>query len=830
MTAPASRFPRLSRRVRSNDATFAAGRASTLAPAPRPLTLALRAALLGLALGSVAVPRIASAQTATAQANAHAYGIAAGPLEPALNQFARAAGINLSYDAAAVSGLATQGLSGSYGIEAGLRRLLDGTGLEAVPQAGSGYSLRKAVATAAAPAAAGPTLPAVEVRGQREPSAATEGSGSYGARAVTMFGKAPVARKDIPSSVSVLTRQQLDDQDIRTLQDALLYTPGLTSVNYGDGSAYFNARGFPVNVQYDGISLLNGIQYQSQFDLAMYDRLEVFRGPSGLMDGQGALGGSVNLVRKQPGDKFRFVSETSVGSWAALREMVDVTGPLNEAGTLRGRAVAVGSKSNSFVDGQGSKLGLAYGVIEYDLTPRTTVSLSAAYQVNPLDDFDYGVGVDTSGTPVTGPRGRSQNYGPGWNTSYQSMQEVNGTVTHRFDNDWKSQTTLYYRHALSRGTYAYAATPQAGTGLADYFGQGQRNTNEWLGFDSSVSGTVKLFGREHHLLFGANYSSLWQDSLNTYADLGTHDIFNPVIPAPDLSHFDDGTDTRTIQYGMYGQARLQVLEPLSLVLGGREVWFQQKTRAVLPAPGGDWSVAASEEHKFIPYAGLVYSITPQLSAYTSYAKIFSPQTQTTFSGGALPPFSGEQYEAGLKAAFLDGRLNASVAAFRINGSDLAVADQDHPTGSVASGAVRSQGWEAELAGTPLPNWNLSAGYTLLNTRYTSSPTLQGSAYDAEEPRHLFKLATSYRLSSGPLAGTFLGASMLAQSGTTRGYWAQGGYALFNARVGYRFNRHVEAFLALNNIADRHYYARVPNSFFGEFGAPRNVTATLRLTY
>ncbi len=189
--------------------------------------------------------------------------------------------------------------------------------------------------------------------------------GTYASKDATVAGKTAQPIKEIPNSVSVLTRQQMDDQNVTTIQEALRYVTGVTSVDYGDGSAYFRARGSQLGIEFDGVPILSGLQYLPQFDLAMYDRVEVLRGAAGTIDGIGEPGGVVNLVRKRPQDQFHVSTETQVDTFGSVRQEVDVTGPLNKDGTVRGRAVLVGSDGLESIDKSRTKEVMAYGAIDW---------------------------------------------------------------------------------------------------------------------------------------------------------------------------------------------------------------------------------------------------------------------------------------------------------------------------------------------------------------------------------------------------------------------------------------------------------------------------------
>ncbi|WP_186022943.1 TonB-dependent siderophore receptor [Burkholderia gladioli] len=676
----------------------------------------------------------------------------------------------------------------------------------------------------AASAAQSNVLPTVSVSATAD--ATTEDSGSYVARNATVGGRTPTAIKEIPYSVSVLTRQRMDDQNLTTIQDALRYVTGVTSVNYGDGTAYFRARGTQLGIEFDGTSIVGGLQYLTQFDLGIYDRIEILRGPSGTFDGAGEPGGTVNLVRKRPQKEFHIGTETQISSFGGVRQMVDVTGSLNKDGTLRGRAVIVGADQHQSIDRSRTKDVTAYGALDWDITPRTTLSLSAGYQVAPASGFDYGASAafNNSLTSIVGrvPSSYSQNFAPDWNYSYTSIQEVNGNLVHKFENGWKSQTTLFYRHMLAKGDYADTGPGALVNGTTRFNERTQRNTYDWFGADTNVSGPVQLFGRTHTLTFGANYSVMSETAYSGFAPLGIGNLFDPSAMNKVVVPTTFGQNVRQVQYGFYTQARVKLLDPLTLVLGGRLAFYQQRSQSLVPTTQ-DWSTDADVNHRFLPSVGLVYDITPTTTAYVSYSRFLAAQTGAEAGGGAIGPRTGEQYEVGVKNTFLGGRLSTTAALFRINDNGRSITDPNNPTFVVPGGKARDEGFEFEVTGQPVENWNIYAGYTYLNESFENDTA---NLTDGTDPRHQFKLWTNYEFTRGMVRGLSIGGGVLAQTQITRNV-SQGAYAIFNAQIGYRFNKHVQATLALNNIFNRDYYIRPPGNFYSVFGDRRNVMLTVR---
>ncbi|WP_414441818.1 TonB-dependent siderophore receptor [Burkholderia sp. 22PA0106] len=688
-----------------------------------------------------------------------------------------------------------------------------------------------AQAAASAPQAASAALPTVHVKAA--PDATTEDSGSYATRAATVGSRSATPVKEIPASVSVLTRERMNDQNMTTIQDALRNMTGVSAIEYGDGTAYYHARGTQLGIEFDGVSIVGGLEYLQQFDLGIYDRVELIRGPNGVLDGNGEPGGTVNLVRKRPQKEFHLSTETQISSFGGARQMIDVTGALNKEGTVRGRAVLIGSDMHGSIDRARKKEVTAYGAIDWDITPRTTLSLSAGYQVNTNTGFDYGASGLFRSATATAPSGRvpssySQNFAPDWNYGYTSLQEVNGNLVHSFANGWKSQTTLFYRHEFTKADEADSGPGALAPGIARYTERRQQNTYDWFGADTNVTGPIEAFGRTHTLTVGANYSVMSETaysgnkSLVGPGPLGTFSLYDPNVIGKVNVPFTFGTNTRQVQYGFYTQARVKLLDPVTLVLGAREAFFEQRSQSILPTVA-DWKTNVNLDHRFLPSVGLVWDITPSTTVYASYSKFLAAQTATEFGGSVVPPRTGDQYEIGVKNSFLGGRLSTTAALFRIQDNNRAVLDPVHPTFSIPAGKVRDQGFEFEVTGQPIENWNIYAGYTYLNASYENAAA---DLSEGTDPKHLFKLWTKYSFTAGTLRGFSVGGGMLAQTQTTRGV-VQGGYTVFNAQVGYRFNKHLEASLALNNIFNRQYYLRPPGNFYSVFGDTRNVMLTVR---
>ncbi|PWC10899.1 TonB-dependent siderophore receptor [Brenneria roseae subsp. americana] len=683
------------------------------------------------------------------------------------------------------------------------------------------------------------TLEGITVWGQ----APTEDTTSYTAQEVTVASKLPVALKDIPQSVSVITRQRIEDQNLTTLEDALQQTTGVTIIPNGSGTSIIRSRGHNLNASIDGVPVYNGLGGSEQFDLGIYDRVEVLRGPSALLGGSGDPGGTVNVVTKKPRDAFALNGTLSAGSWNNYRSELDVTGPLNDSGTLRGRAVGIWQDRDFFYDKTHQEKKVFYGVVEYDLTPDTTLSLTFANQTNNITAPYYGLPTYSNGALLD--VSRSVNTTPEWAWYNNRTQEYVAGLEQRFDNGWTATGKFRYlnkdnpyKDIFPRGV---GVDPQTLT-LPYSWNRHYDYEYQRYALDLYVGGPFILFGREHQALIGYNYDD-YQEQYQGGRTWGSQASQNDInlFDSSAVQEYDvdwtQGLRTRTIQSGIYGQTRLRLLDPLTWVIGGRISDFSVKERSIAPAEPTGWNQTQSASSELIPYTGLIYELTPQLSLYGSYSETFVPQTDKRADGSTLDPRKGKQYETGIKGSFYDGALNASVAVFRIDDVNRAFSDPNYPDDDfyIAAGKVRSEGWEAEISGSPLPGWDISAGYAYLNTRYLSDDSNIG-AFSLAEPKHSFKLWSHYRIAGGLLDGLGFGGGLYAVSNyaDARGNGEeryQGGYALLNAALSYPINDNFTVALNAENLTDRKYYASIGGrGTQNVYGTPRNFTLSLHAKF
>lgn len=793
-----------------------------------------------------------TAVAASEQTAVRRFDIAAGDLTEVLSRYASAAGAAISFDARQTAGLRSAGLQGDYGVQEGFARILAGSGWQAEPQSNGSYVLRPVLKGNGTL-----ELGTTQVQGQ-ELGATTEYSGSYTTGAVTI-GKGQHSLKETPQSVTVITRKMLDDQNLNTIDQVMEKTPGITLYDSPMGGKYFYSRGFRMTgqYQYDGVPLDMGSSYVQadsfSSDMAFYDRVEILRGAAGMLKGAGGTAGSVNFVRKRGQATPHTQLMMSAGSWDNYRAQVDTGGPLNDAGTVRGRAVVTQQTRQYFYDLGERKDQVYYGALDFDLSDDTTLGLGMAYE--DVDSRPCWGGLPRYSDGSDLKLGRSTCLNTAWNNSRSKRATYFADLKQQLNDDWAlkvagvySRNTQDIEYAFPSGSVPVGASRSSTLMLGSTYDYDQVD----YGFDAYVDGHFQAFGQEHELTFGANASRSIKDDFYAVAGLPQRqNVLDPDhhLPKPDASYYESNStrggpsDLRIQQQGLYSTLRLKLADPLTLVMGSRVSWYKSQNDAVAywrdtRTPS---SARSKETGEVTPFAGVLYDLNDNLTAYASYSSIFTPQgSYRTLDGASLKPLVGKSYEAGIKGEWFDGRLNSAFSLFRTIQED---AQQDDPacpdsTCSLNSGKVRAQGFEAEVSGEVIERLQLLAGYT-----YTQTKTLEdadssknGQSFNSYVPRHLLRVWGDYQL-GGALERFNVGAGVNAQSDnyrvspTSGNHISQAGYAIWNGRIGYRIDDTWSLALNGNNLLDKRYYTTIGTEGFGNFyGDPRNFTLSVKADF
>lgn len=666
-------------------------------------------------------------------------------------------------------------------------------------------------------------------------------TGTAAPSAATGLGLTPA---ETPQTVTIVDTQRIKDFAITNVNDLLAQVPGINVERVETDRIYFNARGFDItNFQVDGIGLplVSGIQF-GDIDTVLWDRVEAVQGANGMMTGVGNPSATINYVRKRPTATFQANASASYGSWDDWRVEGDVSGPLDAAGTLAARVIGAHEERNSYLAFNKNNRDVVAGLLAWKITPDLTATVGYSRQQNDSDGVLWGALplLYSDGTQIQYPR--SATTSQPWTYWDTRDQTAFGELAADLGGGWSARGVFTYRQLKyqARLLYAYGYPDKdTGLGLTGTSGTYPSDYNQYL-YDAYASGPLTLFGRRHELAFGASYGRShgreyegFSSDVIDYPAVGQigQVVFpEPTYPTPDLQ-----ADLTDRLFRAYAAAHLDFSDRLKGVVGANY--------AKLKSGGTFYGVDESRNDDDVtPYAGLLYDLTSNLTAYASYTGIFNPQSEVDIANRRLDPAKGTSIEAGFKSFWFDKKLYATAAIFRAKQKDLAsLAGAFGPGDAGPIGDsyyvgvdTISKGFELEVSGRVTDRWTLSGGYT--GFRLKGDQAGNPRPYI---PNRTLKLATTYAVPE--LRDLRLGAEMRWQDAIhyedtgvqdaagKDGVVRQGSYAVVDLTAGIRLVDHVRAQLNLNNVTDHKYLASL---MWGQafYAAPRSTTVSLRVDW
>lgn len=645
--------------------------------------------------------------------------------------------------------------------------------------------------------------------------------------------------RETPQSLTVVTRARLDDQKLESLRDVLDSTPGVYSYAYDTERVLFTSRGFVIdNLMYDGVPAVTNFDTDSideTLDTALYERIEIVRGATGLMTGAGSPAASVNLVRKHADSKvFAADAGLTVGRWSNRRFEGDVSTPLAAEGNIRARAVGVYQDGDSFQNLYSTERKVFYGVIDADLSPDALLTVGVDYQDNNPTGVTWGSFPLYLADGSRAHWSRSVTTSTDWASWNRTKKTAFTELRYAFADDWSLRASLTWRRFKedTKLFYVYGfPDPQTGEGLDPYAYRSDGEITE-RALDLQASGTVTLFGKQHDVVIGFNRSRVDNDGSEyehgELAPVGNFFEWDGSYPEPEFDR--EGTPVNALdtwQNGLYVAGRFVLAEPLKLIAGMRYSTWKSEGSYIYESADASSNY---DYEKITPYAGLVWDINRQLTAFTSYTGIFKPQGNRDASGALLDPIDGSSVEVGVKGEHLDGRLNTALTLFETKQTNVAAPVYDPDTGdavllpgttqqiSRAIDGTKTRGFELELGGEIRQGWNASLGWS-----HYQLDDADGHAVRTFVPRTLIRGFTSWS-PSGLLQHLTLGGGVNWQSksstfvGTPDGGTTleQSDVTLLSLMARYRVTPNISVQFNTDNLLDEKYYVldEYDNTYFG----------------
>lgn len=791
--------------------------------------------LLGLSVAGLAGLPAQAKETPAARSTAATlkhHTIPAGPLGEALALFAMSATVTVQLDAALVAGRRTPGLHGNFGAAAGFARLLEGSGLQALESAPDVFVLRAAPADAGA--AASDNLPLISARATVLLESASGPVIGFAATRSATGGKMDQAIIEIQQSISVIGAHELQARDVQSIQEALRYTAGVSTEQYGFENRGFDwilMRGFGTM---GGGNFRDGLKQGYVYDLVIVneiyalERVEVLKGPSSVLFGHGDAGGIVNRVSKRPSAEMLREVGVQLGSFGRRQVMADLGGELDQQGQLSYRLIATGLESESqtrYPNGATVSNQRRYVApsLLWQLSADTSLTLLAEAMDNRAgDDIWYLNGPDGELTDVLEGE-------PAFSWLKNKHQLLAYQLSHRFSPEWELRQN--FRQVRARGSKHHFWTSLAEDGhTLDRSAVLHRNRLDQTLLDTHIEGQIRHGTVAHRVLLGLDWNDFRGRSAGWVDEAPSLDLRQPIYgqPIPEPTTPDGDERQRRQDLGFYVQDQIKVGPSWLLTLGGR--WDRSRAHVTDPFYASDERV---DVRAFSGRMGLSYLLAGGVVPYASYTESFQPQSGTASNGKPFVPTLGRQYELGLKVAPDHGRTLWTVALFELTKSNVQTKDLADPKERMKqTGEIRSRGLELEARGEIARGLGLVGNYAYTDVVVTRSTGPDLGKRPIQIPKQMASAWLDYSGFGGDLAG--LGAAVgwrhvgERHNDDTNTVAQQGAYNLADLSV-YYDRGDVRLALNVSNALNKKY---VQSRAWGMayMGMERNATLTAKYRF
>lgn len=657
---------------------------------------------------------------------------------------------------------------------------------------------------------------------------------------------------ETPQAISVVTRQQLDDQQPQTVNEAFRYSSGVVPELYGTAShytdQYMKIRGFAPDIYLDGLKL----PPFSSTDPYFLERAEIVHGPASVLYGQSSPGGLVDLASKLPSD--RPVNEVNFGggTFGRLQTSFDLGGVIDKDHQLLYRITGLGFTDNTQVDDtKNRRIGIAPA-----LTWRPDASTSFTILANYINDPGLGIyaGLPGLGTVLPNPRGPIPTSffvgDPNYNTWNREQSSVGYAFEHSFEqvltirqNVRYSENTMEERHLYIPGSnlalsgdgstvlrYAYRDNINRKAFQADNqaqldFGTGPIQHKVTMGIDYLNLDIHEATGNSLALGLGA------EPSINMFAP-----VYGQAITVPPIQNMPV---TKSDQLGGYVQDQMK-WNQTTFLIGGRYDALSSNSNDALAKTN-----SRQDDHAMTWRTGLIHDFANGLAPYVSYSTSFQPQIGVSHAATQFAPTRGQQYEAGVKYQPIgfDGFVTASV--FNLSQQNVLTPDPNFVGYSVQTGGIRSRGAEVELHANVTTDLSMIAAFTHLDnvvTAATPSTNTLGKV-PVGVPKDSASLWVNYAFKEGVLTGLGLsgGVRYVGETyGTATNVWGVPGFVttpstvpavtLFDAALRYDFDKNWRLSLNATNLFDKVYVSSCTSGINCYYGFRRTISASLRYAW
>ena len=641
---------------------------------------------------------------------------------------------------------------------------------------------------------------------------------------------------ETPQSVSIVTRQQYEEQGATSVRQAVGYTPGVYANQIGASNRfdYIVLRGFSDgsldNIYLDGLKMMGDTNSHSSLvvDPWFLDSIEVVRGPASVLYGRSSPGGIVALNSRKPsfdpGGEIKVFAGNNNQRGAAF----DVTGPVDDNDRVAVRLTGMTRYADSQFDPLKEERYALMPSLTWRITDSTRLDLMAYLHRDPEGGSHSGLPYEGTVVPHAGQKISNTFYeGEDDYDKYDRRENMVGyNFEHAFDSGWSVRQKLRYLHTKVNLNQVYAAGWLNDTELNRGYSGSDEKMNA-ITLDNQLDGSVETGPVNHRLLMGVDYQRRSNNVAGYYGAFPAIDAFNPVYGAePDYITQYSSEKHKLEQTGIYVQDQMS-LNKWRLTLGGRH--DQVKVTNVNKL--NDTSDTLDQGH-YSSRAALLYLFDNGIAPYVSYSTAFTPTSFTDEYGKILQPMKGKQWEAGLKFQPEGSQTMYSASVYRINQENIAT--KVEPTDPYRSiGEIESEGVELEAVGQLTDNLRLQAAYTYNDIRYKKSSAQEQGNRAVYAPRNQASAWLSYDVKEGALNGLTVGSGVRYVNGITsdrQNTHTLPSYTLVDLAVGYDLShvglKGLSAQVNVNNLTDKRYVAACNSLSYCYFGAERSIVGSL----
>lgn len=661
---------------------------------------------------------------------------------------------------------------------------------------------------------------------------------------IVVFGKAAKTTLDVPQTVNVFDQKLIERTGATRLGDVLRLAPGATT-NGSELDAFgdrYLMRGFEADRTINGIRT---DRMNHARDAVNVERVEILKGPASVLYGQLQPGAVVNVVTKEPLRDFALQATGEAGRFNFYRGSVDLSVPLTEDGSLAARLIGAYENADSFIDFWNKDHRFFAPSISFRPDDDTKIIIDGLYSRDKWSAFFNGVPAEGTVLPnPNGPLPRNRHIAdPSFDGTMRRSNEINARLERNLTADiavrlaasWSDRAEDYQEIFGVLGWENDAVDSVLTRALLD-----TESSAETYDFHGDLSFNFDTGSIRHQLTIGAEYGMDKSSSVEKVGLVSSLDLYNPVYsyntaPAVQVPLYTNATSRDVDRLGLFVQERVGITDSLHIIGGLRYSKVDQRQR--FSRNGRPATVTDVKTDSWTSQIGILFNPVRNLSLFASRSTSFVPVFLNNIDGTPLAPETGTQYEAGVKASLLDGRLTATAAAFHLTRGNVAVSDRDNPAFFLTIGEQVAKGVELSIEGKLTPNWSIYAGYAYTDAKTTNDTKAPGEVDRTGfrlrgVAKNTFVLNSSYDVTDGALAGFRIGGTVnfvgkrqgdIDETFTLPSYWR------VDAMLGYKINDAIALRVNIDNLLNEKIYSVAYSLYEVWPASPRIYRASVALS-